>query len=242
MTPLIVLVRPQMGENVGAAARAMRNFGLSRMALVDPRDGWPNPRAVALAAGAGRVLDDARVHGDVAAAVAGADAVYATTARPRDDARPVLTPEAAVREMRALAARGGRPAILFGPERAGLENDDLAPARAIVTVPTAPDFFSLNLAQCVLLMAYEWGRQGGVPERAREGHEGLSAAETAALADHYERRLDEAGFFFPPEKAPHMKRHLRALWPRLQLTKGDGQLLHGILRQLVRHRDGPPPT
>ena len=235
MTPKIVLVRPQMGENIGAAARAMRNFGLSRMAVVGPRDGWPNPRAVALASGAGRVLDDALVVPTVAEAVADADAVYATTARPRGDARPVLTPEEAVAEMRELAAGGGRAAILFGPERAGLETDDLAPAKAIVTVPTAPDFFSLNLAQCVLLMAYEWGRQGGVPEQDRPAHEGMNAAETKALGDHWEARLEEAGFFFPADKAPHMKRSLRGLWSRLPLTRGDGQLLHGMLRQLVRH-------
>ena len=237
MTPTIVLVRPQMGENIGAAARAMRNFGLDRMAVVGPRDGWPNPRAVALASGAGRVLDDARVVNTVDEAVADADAVFATTARLRDDPRPVLTPEEAVTQMRDLAAGGGRPAILFGPERAGLEAADLSPATAIVTVPTAPDFFSLNLAQCVLLMAYEWARQGGVPVQDRALPEGLNAAETKALADHYESRLNEAGFFFPPDKAPHMKRNLRALWSRLSLTRGDGQLLHGMLRQLVRHRE-----
>ena len=236
--PTFVLVRPQMGENVGAAARAMLNFGLSRLRVVAPRDGWPNPRAVAMASGAARVLDAAGRFDALPEAVADCEAVFATTARPRDLSKEVLTPEAATARLREMAGQGRRAAILFGPERTGLENDDVALANAIVTVPVNPDFPSLNLAQCALLMAYEWGRQGGAPPPAR--HEGTAAshAEVAALADRWEERLDAAGFFFPPQKAPHMKRNVRNLWSRMPLERGDVQILHGMLRQLVRRREG----
>jgi tRNA/rRNA methyltransferase len=231
--PAFILVRPQMGENIGAAARAMWNFELSRMRLVAPRDGWPNPRAVAMASGAGQVLDRAGVFDDVAGAVADCTHVYATTARSRDIALPVLTPEEAMAEARALAAQGAKPAVLFGPERAGLENADIARATAIVTVPVNPAFFSLNLAQCVLLMAYEWRRQKA-GDAARAEPERAEAVEIERLADRYEDKLAQAGFFFPPEKAPGMKQTLRAMFSRLALTSGDVRILHGVLRQLTR--------
>jgi tRNA/rRNA methyltransferase len=234
--PVFILVRPQMGENIGAAARAMWNFELSRLRLVAPRDGWPNPKAAALASGAGRLLDHAGVFDDVAAAVADCTHVYATTARPRGLATPVMTPEDAMAEARALAAKGARPAILFGPERAGLENEDIAHASRIVTVPVNPAFFSLNLAQCVLLLAYEWRRQKEtvVPpdEIAR-----AAAVEIDHLVAHYEEKLEQAGFFFPPDKAPGMKLNLRTMFARLALTSGDVQILHGMLRQLTRRAD-----
>ncbi|KKK94925.1 hypothetical protein LCGC14_2677940 [marine sediment metagenome] len=157
--PAFVLVRPQMGENIGSAARAMFNFGLDRMRIVDPRDGWPNPRAVALASGAGRLLDAASLHDDVADAVGDCAFVFATTARPRGLIKPVFTPEAAMAKAREVIASGEKVAVMFGPERAGLENDDISRANAIISVPVNPDFASLNLAQCVLLTAYEWRRQ-----------------------------------------------------------------------------------
>ncbi|MDO8884944.1 RNA methyltransferase, partial [Pseudotabrizicola sp.] len=157
--PAFILVRPQMGENIGAAARAMLNFGLTRMRIVAPRDGWPNPRAVAMASGAGRLLDQAGLFPDVAAAIGDCDFVFATTARPRELVKPIVTPERAMEMARAMAAEGRRVGILFGPERAGLENDDVALANAIVTVPVNPDFPSLNLGQCALLLGYEWRRQ-----------------------------------------------------------------------------------
>ncbi|UWQ20586.1 RNA methyltransferase [Jannaschia sp. W003] len=252
-TPDFVLVRPQMGENVGAAARAMLNFGLERMRVVAPRDGWPNERAVALASGAGRVLDAAVVSDTTADAVAGAHWVLATTARDRDLTKPVYDPEAAMREAARRIAEGQRVAVLFGPERTGLENDDVALANAIVSVPTNPAFPSLNLAQCVLLMGYEWRRTRGVAAPAVEmaGTEWASAAEMAALGDHFEERLDEAGFFFPAGKAPAMKRNLRNLWSRMPLTRADVQTFHGMMRQMVRWAgrdaaprdagDAPPP-
>lgn len=238
--PVFVLVRPQMGENIGAAARAMLNFGLARMRLVDPRDGWPNPRAVATASGAaGRVLDHAGVVPDVAAAVADCDYVFATTARNRDLTKPVVTPEHAMGQARAMIAEGRKVAVLFGPERAGLENDDLISADALISVPVNPEFASLNLGQAVLLTAYEWRRQ--TVEVAAErmefaGTEPASKIEIEKLAEHYEAELDSAGFFFPETKAEGMKLSLRNLWFRLGLTRAEVQTLHGMLRQLLRRK------
>lgn len=238
--PVFVLVRPQMGENIGAAARAMWNFGLDRMRLVAPRDGWPNPRAVAMASGAGRLLDTATHHPTTSEAIADRTFVFATTARSRDLTKPVFEPEAAMARAADLIQGGGRVAVLFGPERAGLENDDIARANAIISVPVNPDFPSLNLAQCALLVGYEWRRQverieGEVTEFA--GTEPATALEVEKLAEHYEGRLDEAGFFFPPAKAENMKTNLRNLWSRMPLMRADVQILHGILRQLVRRKE-----
>ncbi|UWR24009.1 RNA methyltransferase [Sulfitobacter sp. S190] len=239
-TPAIVLVRPQMGENIGAAARAMLNFGLDHMRIVAPRDGWPNPAAVAMASGAGRVLDAALVASDVSAAVKDCSFVLATTARSRDLTKPVYTPEAAMALAREKIAAGERVGVLFGPERAGLENDDIARANAIVSVPVNPEFASLNLAQCVLLMGYEWRRQQSnqpaiVDEMA--GTDWAQHSEIEHLAKHYEDRLDEAGFFFPDHKAQSMKTNLRNMWSRLPLTRADVQMLHGTLRQMVRWKE-----
>lgn len=237
--PCFVLVRPQMGENIGAAARAMWNFGLDRMRMVEPRDGWPNPRAVALASGAGRLLDDAGIHATTAQAVADCDYVFATTARARGMTKPVVTPERAMEQARGLIAQGRRVAVLFGPERAGLENDDIVRANAIISVPVNPDFASLNLGQCVLLTAYEWRRQtpGIVPERIEmAGADPATVIEVEKLAEHYEARLDAAGFFFPDTKAEAMKRTLRNIWSRMPLTRADVQVFHGMLRQLTRRQ------
>lgn len=232
--PILVLVRPQMGENIGAAARAMLNFGLEHLRLVTPRDGWPNPAAVAMASGASGVLDHARVFYDVPAALADCTRVYATTARGRELTRPVLTPEAAMLDARARIAAGERVAVLFGPERAGLENDDILPAQAIITVPVNPAFYSLNLAQCVLLIAYEWGRLALPAARASAGPDPATVADVTRLGDVFEARLSETGFFFPPEKAPVMRRSLRAMLGRWGLTRPEVQTLHGILRHLGR--------
>ncbi len=232
--PIMVLVRPQMGENIGAAARAMLNFGLDRMRVVAPRDGWPNPKAVSMASGAGRVLDHAGLFPDLDAALADCDRVYATTARGRELVKSVLTPEAAMAEAAALNKSGGRVAVLFGPERAGLENDDIIRANAIVTVPVNPEFYSLNLAQCVLLLAYEWQRQRGAAAPDGMTVDLANQLEVARLGDHLEERLEAARFFFPPDKAPGMKRNLRNMLTRWGLTRAEVQTLHGILRQLSR--------
>ncbi|MGM0586384.1 MAG: RNA methyltransferase, partial [Pseudomonadota bacterium] len=167
--PVFVLVRPQMGENIGAACRAMWNFGLDRLRLVAPRDGWPNPKATAMASGAGRVIDKAMVRETTAEAVADLEYVYATTARPREMTKTVFTPQAAMLDALRRIRAGQKVGVLFGPERTGLENDDVIRAQAIVSVPANPAFASLNLAQCVLLTAYEWRRQAS--EQAGESFE-----------------------------------------------------------------------
>lgn len=238
--PAFVLIRPQMGENIGAAARSMLNFGLEHMRVTAPRDGWPNERAVALASGAGRLLDDAMICDTTEAAVADCTYVFATTARDRDLTKPVFTPEAAMAEARLRGARGEKVAVLFGPERTGLENDDIVLANAIVSVPTNPDFASLNLAQCVLLMGYEWRRTADMPpalEVELAGGDWASHAEMDALASHFEERLDAAAFFFPDHKAASMKLNLRNLWSRLPLTRADVQTFHGMMRQMVRWKE-----
>ncbi|HEX9859376.1 MAG TPA: RNA methyltransferase [Paracoccaceae bacterium] len=234
--PVFILVRPQMGENIGAAARAMLNFGLERMRVVDPRDGWPNPKANAMASGAGRVLDHAGIFADVRGAIGDCDYVFATTARGRELTKPLVTPERAMEQARALTAAGKRVGVLFGPERAGLENEDVVLANAIITVPVNPDFASLNLGQCVLLTAYEWRRQTAtvapeVMELART--EFASRIEVEKLGDHFEEKLAAAGFFYPPAKVPGMKMSLRNMWARLNLTRAEVQTFHGMLRQIA---------
>ena len=239
-TPAFILVRPQMGENIGGAARAMWNFGLDRMRIVDPRDGWPNQKAVAMASGAGRLLDEAGLFDDVPSALSDCDYVFATTARSRGLTKPVLTPEAAMTQAREIMAQGGKVGVMFGPERAGLENEDVVRANALISVPVNPEFASLNLAQCVLLVAYEWRRLAAeVPAEVMEmaktdwaGHE-----EVARLGDHYEEVLGEAGFFFPETKADSMRANLRNMWSRLRLTKMDVATLHGMMRQMKRWKE-----
>ncbi|MDA5094926.1 RNA methyltransferase [Aliiroseovarius sp. KMU-50] len=238
--PAIVLVRPQMGQNIGSAARAMLNFGLERMRIVAPRDGWPNPDAVAMASGAGRVLDASTIHDSVADAVGDCDFVFATTARSREMTKPVVSPERAMAMSREMQRDGRKVAILFGPERTGLENDDVAVANAIITVPVNPEFASLNLAQCVLLTAYEFRRQTADVEHevlSMPTTETASVIEVEKLAEHYEARLDEQGFFFPETKAEVMKVNLRNMWSRMPLTRQDVQMFHGMLRQLLRKID-----
>lgn len=239
--PYFVLVRPQMGENIGASARAMWNFGLEQMRVVAPRDGWPSTRAVAMASGAGRLLDAAQHFDGVSQAVGDTSFVFATTARGRGLTKPILAPEEAMRQAAEKIAQGQKVAVLFGPERAGLENEDIAGANALISVPVNPDFPSLNLAQCVLLMAYEWRRAQGQVELARmelAKTQWAEAIEVEKLAQHYEERLEDAGFFFPEAKAPGMKVNLRNMWARFSLTRADVQMLHGVLRQLVRGNKG----
>lgn len=239
--PYFVLVRPQMGENIGASARALWNFGLEQMRVVAPRDGWPSTRAVAMASGAGRLLDAAQHFDGVSEAVGDTSFVFATTARGRGLTKPILAPEEAMRQAAEKIAQGQKVAVLFGPERAGLENEDIAGANALISVPVNPDFPSLNLAQCVLLMAYEWRRAQGQVELARmelAKTQWAEAIEVEKLAQHYEERLEDAGFFFPEAKAPGMKVNLRNMWSRFSLTRADVQMLHGVLRQLVRGNKG----
>lgn len=237
--PAFVLVEPQMGENIGAAARAMWNFGLERMRLVAPRDGWPNPRAVAMASGAARVLDQVQLFEGTADAVADMNYVFATTARSRDLTKPIVTPERAMEQARAMIAEGQKVGVLFGPERAGLQNADIVQANALISVPVNPAFGSLNLAQCVLLTAYEWRRQGGdIPPEVMEmgKSRNASAIEVEKFYEHLHSKLDAKGFFWPDHKAESMELNLRNLFSRLPLTDADVRTLHGVLRALTEKR------
>ncbi len=239
--PVFVLVAPQMGENIGAAARAMWNFGLDRMRLVAPRDGWPNARAQATASGAARVLDQVRIDATLAEACADLDLVFATTARPRDLIKTVLTPERAMAEARAAIADGNRVGVLFGPERAGLETADVARANAIVSVPVNPAFGSLNLAQCALLIASEWMRSADAAppaEYVMAGGRRASGIEIDRLRDHLVERLDTVGFFFPEHKRPSMVQNLENLLRRTPLTDADVRTIHGVIRALAVKRKG----
>ena len=196
--PAVILVEPQMGENIGAAARAMWNFGLHQMRIVNPRDGWPNPKAQAMSSGAGRVMDAVRVVDTTAQALDDLNFVFATTARTRDLAKEVMTPERAMQHARALISQGKNVGIMFGPERSGLANEDVAQANALISVPVNPAFASLNLAQCVLLLAYEWRRQTGeVPAQvmALAGTDFASVVEVQKLDARMEEALDARNFF-----------------------------------------------
>jgi tRNA/rRNA methyltransferase len=241
--PVFILHAPQLGQNIGAAARAMWNFGLMRMRLVAPRDGWPNPDAVAMASGATRVLDRAGLFADLPAAIADLGTVYAATARPRELTKRVLSPDAAIAEARARLAAGERVGLLFGPERAGLDNDAVARASAIVTVPTNPAFPSLNLSQSVLLMAWEWARQGGAAAPAgtlsMPTTRPATRIEVQKLTERLIGALDAADFFWPEQKAASMQRTLVNMLARLPLTEADVQTLHGAIRALTRDRGAP---
>ncbi len=235
--PAIILVHPQMGENIGAAARAMLNCGLTELRLVAPRDGWPNERAVAMASGADQVIEQTVLFESTGAAVADLHRVYASTARPRGMIKTVVTPRGAAAEMRAAIARGERCGILFGPERAGLDNDDMARADAVISVPLNPAYASLNLAQAVLLIAYEWFQAGDeTPERCL--HTGRTDVASKAELDNFFDRLmaelDAGGFLHPPEKRPTMVRNIRNLFLRAGLTQQEVQTLHGIVSSLLR--------
>ena len=240
MTPGIILVRPQMGENIGAAARAMLNFGLDHMRVVGPRDGWPNPAAVAMASGAGRVLDAARLYPALPEALDDFHFTFATTARQRGLTKPVYSPEAAMAQAAEKIAAGQKVGVMFGPERAGLENEDLAQANAIISVPVNPEYASLNLAQCVLLLGYEWRRATDTivaMDDVMADTEPAEIGDVDRLATHFEERLETAGFFFPEHKAEAMKLRLRNMWSRYPMTTQDTRMLHGVLRQMVRWKE-----
>jgi tRNA/rRNA methyltransferase len=237
--PAIVLIEPQLGDNIGAAARAMLNCGLMDMRLVRPRDGWPNPRAEAMASGAVAVLDRARVYETTAEAVAELDLVLATTARERDLSRTVLTPRAAAERINGHMTRGGKSGILFGPERAGLVNDDVILADAVINVPLNPAFSSLNLAQAVLLVGYEWYQTGVTVDAETD----WGAAPPATVEDRefffvrLEEEMDRAGFLFPPHLAPTIKRNIRAMFTRTNLTDQEVRTMHGVISALIKPRN-----
>ncbi len=240
--PVIVLVRPQLGQNIGKAARAMLNFGLTEMRLVAPRDGWPNPDAGPSASGADIVLERAEVFDAVPDAIADCTRVYASTVRRRDLIMPVLGPEQMADE---IARSPGRSAILFGPERSGLETEEVALAHAIVTVPINPDFGSLNLAQAVILLAYEWSKH--VPSGA-EGRAELAVppakeleppaphGEVEGLITQLEQELDVKGYYHPPSRTQATKNTLRTIFTKTGWSSREVKAVRGVIRALV----GPP--
>ena len=232
LPPVIVLVRPQLGENIGKAARAMLNFGLTEMRLVEPRDGWPNPSAGPAASGADVVLEKAQVFSTTAEAVADCAHIFATTVRKRGVTKPVLTPDDAAREIHSQA---GRSAILFGPERSGLETDDVALARAILTVPINPEFGSLNLAQAVILCSYEWSKHVGLQQPTIE--ELLPPApqdELEGMIGHFEALLEPRDYFFPASRAAATRRTLRNMLTKPGWNHLEVRTMRGVLSALER--------
>ena len=244
LPPAIILSEPQLGENIGACARAMANFGLYDLRLVKPRDGWPNEKAEAMAVGAAGLIAAARVYDSVPAAIGELQLVYATTARDRSMAKPVLTPAEAAQRLRAAAASGVASGVLFGNERAGLTNDDVALADCVITIPTDPGFSSINLGQAVLLVAYEWFRSGDVTPPEQIDHGAATPApreELFRLFEHLEEELEKSGFLFPPGNRPGMIRNLRSILHRAQLTDQEVRTLRGVIVALTRgKRRGPP--
>jgi TrmH family RNA methyltransferase len=238
-SPVVVLVRPQLADNIGAVARAMANGGLFHLRLVAPRDGWPQPAAWRNASGADRILDSLTLHDSVADAVADLHHVYATCPRPRHIIKPVLTARGSAAELRQVAARGLRSGILFGPERAGLDNDDMACADALIRYPLNPGFMSLNLAQAVMVMAYEWwSAEDGTPQRVLMTNETKVATkgELENFLVHLVDQLDACGFLKNLPKRPGMVRNIRHFFQRGEVTQQELRTLHGIVTELALGR------
>ena len=237
--PAIILVEPQLGENIGSAARAMMNCGLGDLRLVRPRDGWPNDKAVAAASGADRVLDQARLFPSVEAAIGDLAHVFASTARDRYMVKREVTPRLAAGEMRQFLAVGEACGVLFGPERTGLVNEQIALADTVLTVPLNPAFSSLNLAQAVLIVGYEWFTASHEP-RAEFLHAGHSRpankAELIRFFEHFEEALDQSGFLRHPDKRPSMTRNLRNLFQRALCTEQELRTLHGVITAFLGAR------
>lgn len=242
--PVIVLVEPQLAENIGAVARAMGNFGLSELRLVKPRDGWPNPGAHRTASGADRILEEAKLYDVLDQAIADCTLVIAATARQHDQIKDVVGPEQAARDLLPHVRAGNNAALVFGRERNGLEVHEVGLADKILTMPVNPAFASLNLAQAVLIVAYEW-RMAADATPAKvvptlEEHGGPTELATQddilKLFDHLERELDESGYLFPPDKRPVMVRNLRSIFLRANLTEPEVRSLRGVVKALVQRR------
>jgi tRNA/rRNA methyltransferase len=246
--PMVVLVNPQLGENIGMAARAMANFGLFQLALVDPREGWDREKAIAAASGAAETVEKSILFNSLPEALQGMNHVYATTARPRGMTKDVLTPEQAGLDMRARVARGEKIAVMFGRERYGLNNEEVSLADVVITAPVNPAYASLNIAQAVLLMGYEWFKHEArslgqaTPELPALEGPGLQMPDTRPATkeelfgffDHLERELLEAGFFKTDDKRPGMMRNIRNLFARTQMTEQEVRSLRGVVSSLTR--------
>src|SRR6202451_293246 len=240
--PAIVLVEPQLGENIGAAARAMANFGLSHLRLVRPRQPWPNDKARIMATGAGRILDDAALFDSLEAAITDCTFVLATTARAHDQAKPVIGPAEAAGEMVPRVAAGETVAILFGRERNGVENDEVALADRIVTLPVNPAFASLHLAQAVAIVAYEWFKLASgetLPFAMPQKSPAAPKEQLLSFFASLERELEKVEFFRPPDKRETMQINLRNIFTRMQPTQQDIQTLHGVIMSIAEGRKGP---
>ena len=240
--PAIILVEPQLGENIGMAARAMGNFALDRLRIVNPRDGWPNIAAQRAAAGADHILESAELFDTVEQAVADLDLLFATTARAHDQAKPVVAPQAAASNIADHVAGGGKAGILFGRERWGLTNEEVARANSIITFPVNPGFASLNLAQAVLLMGYEWFKhsvEGALPFAMPERSERASQHQMDAFFENLVRELDRVEFLRPAEKRDTMLVNLRNIFFRMEPTKQDMHTLHGVVMAIAEGRKGP---
>src|SRR6267154_38418 len=240
--PVVILVEPQLGENIGMAARAMGNFGLTRLRIVNPRDGWPNGHARRAASGADHILDQVELFDTVGQAVADCTLLFATTARAHDQAKPVVAPPAAAREIAADIAGGGTVGILFGRERYGLQNEEVALANRIITFPVNPGFASLNLAQAVLLIGYEWFKlatEGTLPFAMPERSERASQHQMQAFFDNLVRELDRVEFLRPAEKRDTMLVNLRNIFARMDPTKQDMHTLQGVVMAIAEGRKGP---
>ena len=238
--PAIILVRPQLSENIGTAARAMLNNGLTDLRLVAPREDWLSDRAIAAASGADRVVMGAKVFATTQEAIADLHRVWATTARNRFMVKTVDTPKTAATSMVQIASEGQKFGVLFGPERTGLENDDVVLADTVVTVPLNPEYSSLNLAQCVLLVAYEWFQALGAQLPQDHMTKGAQPPATKEKLEHFfqhlEKELDECGFLRVAEKRPVMVRNIRNMFGRANLTGQEVQTLYGMVHELVTYR------
>jgi tRNA/rRNA methyltransferase len=240
--PVVILVEPQLGENIGMAARAMGNFALTRLRIVNPRDGWPNMSAQRAAAGADHILAQAELFGTLEQAVADCTLLFATTARAHDQAKPVVGPQSAAAEMVGEIAAGGTVGILFGRERYGLQNEEVGLADRIITFPVNPGFASLNLAQAVLLVGYEWfnlAMAGALPFAMPERSERASQHQMQAFFDNLVRELDRVEFLRPAEKRDTMLVNLRNIFSRMEPTKQDMHTLHGVVMAIAEGRKGP---
>ncbi len=240
--PIVVLVEPQLGENIGAAARAMANFGLERLRLVKPRQRWPNDKAVMMAAGADRILDGTVIYDSLEAAIADCAFVLAATARAHDQAKPVVGAAEAAAEMADHVAAGETVAIVFGRERNGLENDEVALADRILTLPVNPAFASLNLAQAVVVVGYEWFKLatgGKLPFAMPQKSAPAAKEQLVAFFASLERELETVEFFRPPDKRETMQINLRNIFTRMQPTQQDIQTLHGVIMAIAEGRKGP---
>ena len=238
-SPIVVLVRPQMAQNIGTTARAMANGGLFHLRIVAPRDGWPQPNAYAAASGADAILDHAQVFPDIPSAIADCHRVLGTCPRPRHVIVPILDARAAAAELRAVNARELRVAVLFGPERAGLESDDLAHCDTLVRYPLNPQHNSLNLAQAVMILAYEWRMQAeATPARdfQTNGTRVATKGDLEAFLTRLIAELDAAGFLHNPPKRPGMIRNLRHWFERGEVTEQELRTLHGVVTELSRGR------